>query len=184
MEAFKRHVDISFLNEYMVGSIFFKYRASLSRSARMTILMASLFTELTVVGVLFAWSPLNYESKGVQFVIALLAVACCVPIGPIFNMVFYMKDTLNYRAGTRVGQSEFIFFALLISYFVICTGLIIYLLIGFAELRVHYWVWCFVYCLVLEFLVVQFLKAVFKYVMIRRYEDVKGNDLVEYLKAT
>lgn len=69
-------------------------------------------------------------------------------------MVFYVKDVSNYRAGSQVSTRERLYFFALILWFLLCTAGIIYLLDDFNELRVHYWVWAFVFALGLEFMVV------------------------------
>jgi hypothetical protein len=138
----------------MVGSIFFKYRAQLSRTARVTILQTSLMSELLLIGLLLAYLPMNYEFIEVMLIISLIAVIACAPIGPILNMVFFNKDTANYCAGNRISKRETIYYACCIVWFVLCTGGILYLLMSFNELRVHYWVWCFVFAFGFEFLIV------------------------------
>jgi hypothetical protein len=90
-DEFKAHnynpfVRVTWLNEYMLGSVFFKHRFMLSRTARLTILWTSLFGELILIGVFMLVTDIPTEIE--YAVMPIIACTVMLPAGPLFNMFF------------------------------------------------------------------------------------------------
>lgn len=83
MMDYNPFVHIYFLNEYMIGLIFFKHRYMMSRTARLTVLWFSLLGEVLAVGGLMYLTDLDRTIEAAA--IPVMAVFTMIWVGPLFN---------------------------------------------------------------------------------------------------
>ena len=65
-----------------------------------------------------------------------------------------------------------------------CTGTSIYILGLMSELDVHAWVIHYTFALGVEMLIVQLIKALIKYRILKPYEQKTGGSTIEFLRQT
>jgi hypothetical protein len=75
-------------------------------------------------------------------------------------------------------------YAICIIWFLVCTGLTLWMLYSCDEMMVHYWVLYYIFALFIEFMFVQLIKAGIKYQLLKPYEKKQGSSMVEYMRQT
>lgn len=89
--------DMSFLEEYMLASIYYKYREHLSRTARTSIITCQLLTQLELVGLCLHFLAMDEGTR--LYAYPGFAVALSLPIPLLLIPLFRVSNVAKYGAG-------------------------------------------------------------------------------------